>query len=126
MSAPSVFNRRAVQLATNEADLNSLSVLHARPCRIEIRSVSPIQPRGLLITKLAPIAIAIGLLMTTTQASTVFARGGGIHSEDPWDSRHVEGLPTDVRAAVARICGGARARHEFASYFHNFVCRQHS
>jgi hypothetical protein len=63
--------------------------------------------------------IAIGLLAIASQASLAFARGGGLHPEDPWNPQHIDGLPTEVRSALARMCGGPRARHQFAGYFQN-------
>ena len=41
------------------------------------------------------------------------------HHDDRWNPQHIEGLPTEVRSAVARVCRSARAEHEFASYFEN-------
>jgi len=70
-----------------------------------------------LIMKLA--LIAIGLLTTISQVAPAFARGGGIHSEDPWNPQHINGLPAEVRNALARMCGTARAQHQFAGYFQN-------
>ena len=63
--------------------------------------------------------IAIGLLVITSQASPASARGGGLHSEDRWNSQHIDGLPAEVRNAVARMCAGSRAEHQFAGYFQN-------
>ena len=63
--------------------------------------------------------IAIGLLVITSQASPASARGGGLHSEDRWNSQHIDGLPAEVRNAVARMCAGSRAEHQFAGYFRN-------
>ena len=62
--------------------------------------------------------IAIGLLATTSQASSAFARGG-LHLEDPWNPQHIGGLPSEVRNTLVRMCGGARAQHQFAGYFQN-------
>jgi hypothetical protein len=67
--------------------------------------------------KLAPIAL--GLLATVSLASPAFARGGGLHSEDRWNSQHIDGLPAEVRNAVARMCAGSRAEHQFTGYFQN-------
>jgi hypothetical protein len=63
--------------------------------------------------------IAIGLLVITSQASPASARGGGLHSEDRWNSQHIDGLPAEVRNTVARMCAGSRAEHQFAGYFQN-------
>jgi hypothetical protein len=55
--------------------------------------------------------IAIGLLAT----SQALARGGGVHLEDRWNPQHIDGLPEEIRNALARMCGGAsRAEHQFA------------
>jgi hypothetical protein len=69
------------------------------------------------IMKLA--LIAIGLLATISQVPPAFARGGGIHSEDPWNPQHINGLPPEIRNALAHMCGTARAQHQFAGYFQN-------
>jgi hypothetical protein len=61
--------------------------------------------------------IAIVLLMTVAQASRVFARGGGPRAEDPWNPQHIEGLPSEVRDALKRMCASPRAEHYFATYF---------
>jgi hypothetical protein len=63
--------------------------------------------------------IAIGLFAITGQASLAFARGGGLHSEDRWNSQHIDGLPGEVRNAVARMCADSRTEHQFAGYFQN-------
>jgi len=60
-----------------------------------------------------------GFPATTSQASLAFARGGGLHSEDPWNPQHIDGLPAEVRNDLARMCSGSRAEHQFASYFQN-------
>jgi hypothetical protein len=65
------------------------------------------------------LALTIGLLAIAGQASLAFARSGGIHSEDPWNPQHINGLPPEVRNALAHMCGTARAQHQFASYFQN-------
>jgi len=70
-----------------------------------------------LIMKLA--LIATGLIATTSQAPPAFARGGGMHSEDPWNPQHIDGLPSEVRNALARMCEAPRAQHQFAGYFQN-------
>jgi hypothetical protein len=70
-----------------------------------------------LIMKL--VLIAIALLATASQASLAFARGGGLHAEDPWNPQHIDGLPAEVRSALARMCGGSRAQHPFAGYYQN-------
>src|SRR5262245_2380521 len=68
--------------------------------------------------KLAPIAI--GLLSTATLASSAFARGGPLHVFDPaWNPEHIRGLPTEVRNALAHMCGDSQAEHQFASYSQN-------
>jgi hypothetical protein len=63
--------------------------------------------------------IAAALLVTAIQASPAFARAGGGPREDPWNPQHIDGLPSEVRSAVKRICSNPRAEHRFASYFQN-------
>jgi hypothetical protein len=62
------------------------------------------------------ILIAIGLLASIGQVPSVSARSAGPHPEDPWNPSHIDGLPSDVRSAVKRMCSSPRAEHQFASY----------
>ena len=61
--------------------------------------------------------ISVGLLATSiSQASPAFARGG-LHLLDPrLNPQHINGLPAEVRDAVAHMCRGAQAQHQFAAY----------
>ena len=65
--------------------------------------------------------ISVGLLATTiSQASPAFARSGGLHLLDPTlNSQHINGLPAEVRDAVAHMCRSAQAEHQFARYSQN-------
>jgi hypothetical protein len=63
--------------------------------------------------------IAIGLFAITGQASLAFARGG-LHLLDPsLNPQHIKGLPAEVRDALAPMCRGAQAQHQFAGYSQN-------
>jgi hypothetical protein len=63
--------------------------------------------------------IAIGLFAITGQPSLAFARGG-LHLLDPsLNPQHINGLPADVRNALAHMCRGAQAQHQFAGYSQN-------
>jgi len=64
--------------------------------------------------------ISVGLLATTiSQASPAFARGG-FHLLDPaLNPQHINGLPAEVRDAVAHMCRSAQAEHQFARYSQN-------
>jgi hypothetical protein len=63
--------------------------------------------------------IAIGLFAIAGQASPAFARGA-LHLLDPaLNPQHINGLPAEVRGAVARMCRGAQAQHQFAGYSQN-------
>src|SRR5262245_13413823 len=73
---------------------------------------------------IAPFAklalIAFGLFAVTGQASPAFARGGVINALDPpLNPQHINGLPAEVRGALARMCRGAQAQHRFAGYSQN-------
>jgi hypothetical protein len=71
-----------------------------------------------LLMKIA--LIAIGLFAITGQPSLAFARGGGLHLLDPpLNPQHVNGLPAEVRDALAHMCRGAQAQHPFAGYSQN-------
>jgi hypothetical protein len=63
--------------------------------------------------------IAIGLLATTGQASLAFARGALHLLDPPLNPQHVDGLPAEVRNALAHMCRGAQAQHQFAGYSQN-------
>lgn len=59
---------------------------------------------------------AFALLILANISSTANARGG-FHSENPWASEHIEGLPPEIRRNVLkeeRPCGPARAQHYFS------------
>jgi len=63
------------------------------------------------------VLIAICLLACFGQVPLVLARSAGPHPEDPWNPQHIDGLPSEVRNAVKRMCNRSRAEHQFASYF---------
>jgi hypothetical protein len=63
--------------------------------------------------------IAIGLFALAGQPSLAFARGG-LHLLDPsLNPQHINGLPAEVRNALAHMCRGAQAQHQFAGYSQN-------
>jgi hypothetical protein len=66
-----------------------------------------------LIVTLALFALEGGLI-------SVEARGG-MRLEDRWNPQHIDGLPAEVRSAIApyaHACGGKlAAEHPFASFF---------
>jgi hypothetical protein len=54
--------------------------------------------------------ISVGLLATTiSQASPAFARGGLHLLDPPLNPQHINGLPAEVRDAVAHMCRSAQA-----------------
>jgi hypothetical protein len=63
--------------------------------------------------------VVVGVLAAISQASLAFSRGAGLHPEDPWNPQHIEGLPPEVRNALAHMCRTPRAEHQFAGYFQN-------
>jgi hypothetical protein len=70
-----------------------------------------------LLMKIA--LIAIGLFAITGQSSLAFARGALHLLDPPLNPQHINGLPAEVRNALARMCGGAQAQHPFAGYSQN-------
>jgi hypothetical protein len=45
------------------------------------------------------------------------SKGSAVNKEDPWDPRHINNLPADVRQYIAGICkGSSQAQHDFATY----------
>ena len=98
---------------------SDISCRRRRTCRRDLFGGQP--PTGSLASKnliMKLALIAIGLLATTSQAPPAFARGG-LHAEDRWNPQHIDGLPAEVRNTLAHMCGGSRAEHQFAGYFHN-------
>jgi hypothetical protein len=64
--------------------------------------------------------IAIGLFAISSQTSLAHARGGGLHLLDPpLNPQHINGLPAEVRNAVAHMCRNAQAEHQFAGHSQN-------
>ena len=64
--------------------------------------------------------IAVGLLATSiSQASPAFARGGVHLLDPPLNPQHINRLPAEVRNALAHMCRGAQAEHQFAAYSQN-------
>ena len=64
--------------------------------------------------------ISVGLLATTiSQAPPAFARGGLHLLDPPLNPQHINGLPAEVRDAVAHMCRSAQAEHQFARYSQN-------
>jgi hypothetical protein len=65
----------------------------------------------------------IGVIVTSSLAISAIVPASALstapHRDDRWNPQHIDGLPAEVRSAVAHVCGSARAEHEFASYFEN-------
>jgi hypothetical protein len=61
--------------------------------------------------------VLLGLAAGLTSA----AARGAMPSEDRWNPQHIDGLPAEIRSAIAkyaRVCGGTlAAEHAFALYF---------
>jgi hypothetical protein len=67
------------------------------------------------------LAIAAGIVpLLLCNQPLVFGRATQVSHDDPWNSEHVDQLPTEVRSAVIRMCGHPpHAAHYFATYFDN-------
>jgi len=64
--------------------------------------------------------ISVGLLaINISQASPAFARGGLRLLDPTLNPQHINGLPVEVRNALAHMCRGAQAQHQFARYSQN-------
>jgi hypothetical protein len=63
--------------------------------------------------------IVIWLLAIIAQVLPALARSAAVHPEDPWNPQHIDGLPSEVRHVLARMCSSPRALHPFAGYFQN-------
>ncbi|QPF82009.1 hypothetical protein IC762_19645 [Bradyrhizobium genosp. L] len=58
-------------------------------------------------------SLIVCLLVCT--APQAFA--GSMNKHDPWDPRHISGLPPEVQSYIAGICKSApAAQHDFATY----------
>jgi hypothetical protein len=66
------------------------------------------------------LIVTIGLLAVEGSLISANARGG-MPSEGRWNPEHIDGLPAEIRDAIAtyaRVCGGTlAAEHSFAHYF---------
>ena len=69
--------------------------------------------RWLRLSLTVPLLLAGGLASASAR--------GGMRSDDPWNPEHIDGLPAEVRGAIAhyaRVCGGTLvAGHSFARYY---------
>lgn len=62
-------------------------------------------------------AFLLGLSLMVCAALPAGARSGGVGHDDPFNSEHIDVLPSEVRHYIAGICKGpARAQHDFATY----------
>ncbi|RTL75064.1 MAG: hypothetical protein EKK35_23600 [Bradyrhizobiaceae bacterium] len=69
--------------------------------------------------RFSAIATGIVLFLLFNQPCT-FARGSQVGHDEPWNSKHIERLPPEVRSAVIRMCGHPpHAGHYLATYFNN-------
>jgi hypothetical protein len=57
------------------------------------------------------------ITMIVFTCGQLLARSGGVSAEDPYDPRHVDDLPPEIRAAVAQNCNKPKAERYFAGYF---------
>jgi hypothetical protein len=55
-----------------------------------------------------------GLLLTDAQLS---AKGGSFHTEDRYNSQHIDNLPIEIRNSILHKCSTPKALHPFARYF---------
>jgi hypothetical protein len=68
--------------------------------------------------RLFKLLLAILLAFATLSGGEAHARGSGAAHEQAWNPEHISGLPPDVRAGIARVCGpNAHAEHYFATFF---------
>jgi hypothetical protein len=57
------------------------------------------------------------LIFVLLACSSLEAIAGSMNKDDPWDSRHISNLPTEVRQYIAGICRSApAAQRDFATY----------
>jgi len=78
------------------------------------------------------ICLLITLLLMCV---SVQAKGSNYHSEDRYNSQHIDSLPPEIRGLIARECYDPRALHNFAAYsegdrtivlhYEHFYCQGH-
>ena len=62
-------------------------------------------------------ASLLALCLLLCSEPPALSKGSAVHKEDPWDRRHIDDLPVDIRHYIAGICSGPpRAQHDFATY----------
>jgi hypothetical protein len=68
--------------------------------------------------RLFKLPLAILVAFGTLSGGEAHARGAGTAHEHAWNPEHISGLPPEVRAGIARVCGPhAHAEHYFATFF---------
>jgi hypothetical protein len=62
-------------------------------------------------------ALLLGLSLLLCGELPASARASAANKEAPWDPRHINDLPVEVRHYIAGICKGPpKAQHDFATY----------
>jgi hypothetical protein len=73
----------------------------------------------LLMLRVPPLAVSVALLLGTGFSSA--QAKSALPAEDRWNPQHIDGLPAEIRSAIApyaRVCGGPlAAEHSFVRYF---------
>jgi hypothetical protein len=66
-----------------------------------------------------PLAVSLALLIGSGFSSA--QAKSSLPAEDRWNPQHIDGLPAEIRSAIApyaRVCGGPlAAEHSFVRYF---------
>jgi hypothetical protein len=68
------------------------------------------------MTKTRCLWALAALLRTCSQS---LAKGGSHHIEDRYSPQHIDGLPSEIRGALNRLCGSPAALHPFAQFSDN-------
>ena len=68
------------------------------------------------MTKTRCLWALAALLRTCSQS---LAKGGSHHIEDRYSPQHIDGLPSEIRGALNRLCGFPAALHPFAQFSDN-------
>ena len=61
--------------------------------------------------------LLLALCLLLCRELPAVSKGSAANKEDPWDPRHIDNLPAEIRQYITGICKGpARAQHDFATY----------
>ena len=61
--------------------------------------------------------LVVALCVLLCSQVTAGSKGSAVGRDEPWNPRHIDDLPSEIRHYIAGICRGQpSARHDFATY----------